>query len=127
MIKRTYRTEDDCAHLWVQECFQNVDSGWITDRPDFWERFEFYGEDGETCEYGPVDPPMWSTWFEPVDALDVDWIEGHTRTVAELGFTLIYADGYFYALGIDGAGYNFYTAHWIPLYRRRGLKWHDED
>ena len=23
---------------------------------------------------------------------------------------------------IDGAGYDFYEAHWIPLYNKRGLK-----
>ena len=32
--------------------------------------------------------------------------------------------GYFF--GIDGAGYDFYECHWIPLYKARGLQWHDE-
>ena len=32
--------------------------------------------------------------------------------------------GYFF--GIDGAGYDFYEAHWTPLYKARGLHWHDE-
>lgn len=26
-----------------------------------------------------------------------------------------------------GAGYSFYTEHWIPLYKARGLKWHDKE
>lgn len=29
--------------------------------------------------------------------------------------------------GIDGAGYNFYEAHWLPLYNARGLQWHDTE
>lgn len=32
--------------------------------------------------------------------------------------------GYFF--GIDGCGYDFYEAHWLPLYNKRGLQWHDE-
>lgn len=24
------------------------------------------------------------------------------------------------------SGYDFYEAHWIPLYEARGLKWHKE-
>ena len=28
-------------------------------------------------------------------------------------------------LGIDGAGFNFFHHFWIPLYRLRGLQWHE--
>lgn len=31
----------------------------------------------------------------------------------------------FDTIGIDGAGYDFYEAHWIPLYEARGLHWHE--
>ena len=27
---------------------------------------------------------------------------------------------------MDGCGYDFYLEHWVPLYKARGLKWHDE-
>ena len=28
---------------------------------------------------------------------------------------------------IDGAGYDFYESHWIPLYKARGLQWHETE
>ena len=30
-------------------------------------------------------------------------------------------------LGINGAGYDFFDAHWIPLYEALGLQWHDKE
>ena len=30
-------------------------------------------------------------------------------------------------LGVDGCGYDFYESHWIPLYKKIGLRWHDEE
>lgn len=30
-------------------------------------------------------------------------------------------------IGIDGAGYDFYESHWIPLYTVRGLEYHSEE
>ena len=32
-----------------------------------------------------------------------------------------------YIFGIDGAGYDFYEDHWIPLYKERGIQWHDKE
>ena len=29
--------------------------------------------------------------------------------------------------GIDGAGYSFYDEDWIPLYKARGLQWHETE
>ncbi|MEO1530484.1 MAG: hypothetical protein AAFX06_34275 [Planctomycetota bacterium] len=29
-------------------------------------------------------------------------------------------------LGIHGAGYDFWEAHWIPLYDALGYRWHDQ-
>lgn len=37
------------------------------------------------------------------------------------------SEDYGYLIGIDGAGYDFYKAHWLPLYKARGLHWHKED
>ena len=124
MIKRIYRTEEECAELWVSEAFDAVREGWFFNWPDFCERFEFMGLE-ETGKYGPTHAPMWSTWWRVTEWLDQVWISEHPEETAEAGFTLIYMDGELFALGIDGAGYRFLDAHWVPLYRTRGLKWHD--
>ena len=47
--------------------------------------------------------------------------------MSECGFRIYYSEKYGYFFGIDGAGYDFYEAHWIPLYKARGLKWHEND
>ena len=44
--------------------------------------------------------------------------------MADCGFRIYEQEDYGYIFGIDGAGYDFYEAHWIPLYKARGLKWH---
>ena len=127
MIKRIYRTEEECAELWKSECFSPVEAEWFTNQPDFFETFEFFGEDGETEEYGYIDMPMWSTWWRVCDRFDEVWISEHQEETVAAGFTLIFRNGELFALGIDGAGYGFLEAHWVPLYRSRGLKWHDEN
>ena len=67
---------------------------------------------------------MWSTLFEAKDNTIKDWIlENSDKIINEAGFTIIdlsrenegeYETGVF--LGVNGAGYDFYEAHWIPLY-----------
>ena len=72
---------------------------------------------------------MWSTLFEAKDNTIKDWIlENHEKIITEAGFTIIdlsrenegeYQTGVF--LGVNGAGYDFYEAHWIPLYKIFGV------
>ena len=74
--------------------------------------------------------PMWGTMFEPED-IDKDWIlgnycESHLQEVANCGFRIYESEDFGILLGIDGAGYDFYESHWIPLYNARELKWHKE-
>lgn len=72
--------------------------------------------------------PMWSTMWSFGDSADDYWLEGFggIQQMSACGFRIYesYEFGYFF--GIDGAGYNFYEEHWIPLYKARGLHWHDE-
>ena len=72
--------------------------------------------------------PMWGTLWTFRENLDEDWARENTDLVAKCGFRIFedYETGDIY-LGIDGAGYSFYEAHWIPLYEARGLKWHSEN
>ena len=49
------------------------------------------------------------------------------QVMSECGFRIYESDEWGYFFGIDGAGYDFYSEHWIPLYRKRGLQWHDPE
>lgn len=136
-ITRTYTTEKECAELFIDDNFEafptydlrcKYESSWFEDW--YYEGLmdgEDTDEEAEIDTYGMTHEPMWSTWWIP-SAYIRDWIVEHKEEVAKCGFTLIFdaEDSELFALGIDGAGYDFYGAHWIPLYRAYGLKWHDE-
>lgn len=73
--------------------------------------------------------PMWGTLWSFGDSLDNYWLEnlGGIQIMADCGFRIYEQEDYGYIFGIDGAGYSFYDEHWIPLYKARGLKWHDPE
>ena len=80
---------------------------------------------------------MWGTMFlvnEPVDKRRIqallkpvedteDELYG-TDEVGETGISAFEIDGEL-VLGINGAGYDFYEHHWIPLYEALGYAWHE--
>ena len=72
--------------------------------------------------------PMWGTMWSFGDSCDDWWLEEDEgiRIMSNCGFRIYEHEEFGYFFGIDGAGYDFYEAHWIPLYKARGLKWHDE-
>lgn len=71
--------------------------------------------------------PMWGTMWSFGDSVDDWWLEERNgiEIMSECGFRIYESDEFGYFFGIDGAGYDFYDAHWIPLYKARGLQWHD--
>ena len=71
--------------------------------------------------------PMWGTMWSFGNSLDTYWLEEKDgiAVMSECGFRIFRSEEFGYFFGIDGAGYDFYEQHWIPLYERRGLKWHD--
>lgn len=76
--------------------------------------------------------PMWGTMWAFSESIDNDWLsgefgEGGLQKMADCGFRIYEQEDYGYIFGIDGAGYDFFEAHWIPLYKARGLKWHKEE
>lgn len=71
--------------------------------------------------------PMWGTMWEFKDICDKEWLENNLQAVADCGFRIYESEDYGYLIGIDGAGYDFYESHWLPLYKARGLHWHTED
>lgn len=71
--------------------------------------------------------PMWGVMWAFKNICDEEWLENNLQAVADCGFRIYESEDYGYLIGIDGAGYNFYEAHWIPLYKARGLHWHKEN
>jgi len=84
------------------------------------EEFEVINENGFL--------PMWGTMWSFGDRIDDWWLEERDgiRLMSECGFRIYCHDEFGYFFGIDGAGYDFYESHWIPLYKARGLHWHDK-
>ena len=72
-------------------------------------------------------PAMWGWMFHPDDWTDEEWIKRNIDKVEEIGFIIYEYEHCGILLGINGVGFNFYDAFWTPLYKRRGLKWHDEE
>ena len=82
-------------------------------------------DDMELEEYSSL--PMWGTMWSFGDSADDYWLSDldGIRLMSECGFRIYEHEEWGYFFGIDGAGYDFYEAHWIPLYKARGLHWHD--
>ena len=73
--------------------------------------------------------PMWGTMWSFGDSADDYWLEEEDglELMAKCGFRIYEQEDFGYLFGIDGAGYSFMEAHWIPLYKARGLHWHEEE
>lgn len=70
-------------------------------------------------------PAGWDTLFRPVWP-DDEWVRRNLDAVAGCGFLVFDCQYCGILLAIDGAGYDFYEHHWIPLYEARGFKWENE-
>lgn len=71
--------------------------------------------------------PMWGTMWSFGDSADDWWLEegDGIAIMSRCGFRIYVSEEFGYFFGIDGAGYDFYEAHWCPLYLARGLQWHN--
>lgn len=95
---------------------------------DFYDEvMNYHLEDLEVVHYDGL--PMWGTMWSFGDSVDEWWLENKNglKLMSECGFRIYHSEKYGYFFGIDGAGYDFYEAHWIPLYKARGLKWHEHE
>ena len=83
------------------------------------------GERDEDANY----LPMWGTMWSFGDSADDYWLEEEDglELMAECGFRIYEQEDFGYLFGIDGAGYSFMDEHWIPLYKARGLRWHEKE
>jgi hypothetical protein len=71
-------------------------------------------------------PAMWGTCWTFSDSSDERFARDNAGALAAIGFHVFETDELGVFIAIDGAGYDFYEAHWTPLYRLRGLHWHEE-
>lgn len=71
--------------------------------------------------------PMWNTMWSFDNVCDDYWLkeEHGIKKMSECGFRIFKSKEFGYFFGIDGTGYDFYEQRWIPLYKARGLKWHE--
>ena len=70
--------------------------------------------------------PMWDTVWTFGEKIDEDWALENTDILTGCGFHVYEQEELGVFIGIDGAGESFYKAYWIPLYEKRGLKWHEK-
>lgn len=71
--------------------------------------------------------PMWSCLWQACSKMVSRAIYKHREEIEDAGFLIYRDDEDDIYLGINGAGYDFYEAHWNRLYDIMGLKWHDEE
>ena len=73
--------------------------------------------------------PMWGTMWSFGDICDKYWLDDEIGLImmSQCGFRIFKSEEFGYFFGIDGAGYDFYEQHWLPLYEKRGLMWHDPE
>ena len=118
-------TIKDATMKWVSE-FNAIPMSLI--EKAYWNCLEEIREitcDRDEVEYDTIFP-MWGTMWTFGDACDDWWLddEDHRQAMSDCGFRIYECDELGYVFGIDGAGYDFYEGHWIPLYKTRGLQWH---
>ena len=150
--KEIEERELEMCHLWVERDFSSIPTALIEKayKDDWYDAIEILAPTFENykkgyrkeyqckieCDECTSEPcrdayddwypkiPMWGWVFAPKDPIDREWIVNHADKVAKCGFIVYETDEIGVYLGVNGAGYDFYEAHWLPLYRTRGLKWH---
>lgn len=123
-----FNTKYDACRQWVNS-FNAIPSS-VVDK--LWE-YSGYDDFNEITPYTEEEIeeiydtfPMWGTMWSFGDIVDEWWLENNLEVMKECGFRIYESEDYGYVFGIDGAGYDFYEIHWIPLYNARGLRWHKE-
>ena len=97
----------------VRDNFENVPM-WLVNGNDSFQDGTLWWGNVEEME------PMWGTafWFER-NYLMGEFVKGEQERINDMGFSILYDannDDEPLALGIDGAGYDFYENHWRPLF-----------
>lgn len=71
--------------------------------------------------------PMWGWMWSFGNPVDHYWLEelDGIEQMSKCGFRVYYNENWGYFFGIDGAGYDFYSKHWIPAYKARIRRYYD--
>ena len=122
-----------CDRVYVYDA---CEYGEITETLDD-DTFRIKLDNGDTVEVESSDfeierddyLPMWGTMWTFGDSCDDYWLteDDGLQIMADCGFRIYEQEDFGYVFGIDGCGYDFYEAHWIPLYKKRGLHWHETE
>ena len=115
--------------------YENGDYGEITEIEDDIYTIELDNGEVIECESSDFEInrddylPMWGTMWSFGDSCDDWWLEecNGIELMSQCGFRIYESEEFGYFFGIDGAGYDFYENHWIPLYKARGLQWHETE
>lgn len=123
-----YATKIEATQAWVNEMnavSTSMIQRFVEYEPEEWHEVTTDSYNGTKDDF----LPMWGTMFSFSDPTDNWWLEegNGIQAMSECGFRIYEHEEFGYFFGIDGAGYDFYTAHWMPLYDKRGLQWHDEE
>ena len=110
-------TERECGYCGNTEFEENEDQELICSSCE--NKSEEYAQE-------TYDLPMWGTMWTFEESMDDDWVKENLETIRECGLWVYESDELGIIIGINGAGYDFYENHWMPLYNARGLKWHSE-
>lgn len=107
-------------------CYNNVDDLYLVETDDG-ETLSLEKDSFEVLHDDVL--PMWGTMWQFGDPIDDWWLEHNDglKIMSECGFRIYHSEEFGFFFGIDGAGYDFYSQHWLPLYEARGLRWHDEE
>lgn len=121
------KNKKDCCNEWVERNFDYVDLNMLrmaceksSESGDYINRLTTWNP--EDSDFWPI----WGTLFQPRMALDAEFILEHLEEIEEIGFVVYQQEEFGVFLGIDGAGYDFYEDHWLPLYDLFGIKWHKQ-
>ena len=125
-------TPSKCDRVYL---YDESEYGEITDIEDDIFKIELNNGKEIECESSDFEVerddylPMWGTMWSFGDSCDDWWLEENDgiRIMSECGFRIYESEEFGYFFGIDGAGYDFYESHWIPLYKARGLQWHNTE
>lgn len=113
---------------WINKSFQAIPYDIIINaylRNDIEDRLKILtDEEGKYLTYSNL-PISIHSFYLVSEKLDVEWILNNIEIMREHGFEVYESENHLF-VAIDGIGYDFIEAHWLPLYEDRGLKWHEK-
>lgn len=102
-------TKQQQTDRFIEGCFNRVNLKYIERGYTLYEDIFPVGEDCEGY-------PMWGFLWESDSYIVDEFIKSNIEKINEVGFLIYETEEGDLLIGIDGAGYDFYEQHWIPLF-----------